>query len=91
MSQPEAECKACRISVRVSPAEVRRIISQYTQGQDVRLTDDTEADRRLAICADCPDLQYGTTCRHCGCLVPVRARLADKGCPGLPAKWHPVP
>lgn len=83
----EGECKACRISVRISDAEVRRIISEYFAGQSIELASDAETARRLELCADCPDLQYGTTCRHCGCLVAVRARIATKTCPAFKARW----
>ncbi|MFT3789370.1 MAG: DUF6171 family protein [Tepidisphaeraceae bacterium] len=46
----------------------------------------TYADR-MATCRSCPDLQYGTTCRHCGCLVAVRAWVAEKACPAVPERW----
>jgi hypothetical protein len=49
--------------------------------------DDSTYARRLEICSGCPDLQYGTTCRHCGCLVAVRVKLAAKGCPNSAPKW----
>lgn len=84
---PEADCKACRISVRLPDAEVRRILAEYFAGREVALASDTEATRRLEICADCTDLRYGTTCAHCGCLVPVMARIAQKSCPNPTPKW----
>ncbi|MGF9701040.1 MULTISPECIES: DUF6171 family protein [Paenibacillus] len=42
---------------------------------------DEEYAQRLSSCADCPALQYGTTCRYCGCLVQVRAKLVESTCP----------
>jgi hypothetical protein len=83
----DQDCKGCGASVRLSDAEVRRILTEYFQGRAVSTVDDAEYERRLAICDACDSLQYGTTCRHCGCLVQVRAKLADRDCPGIPPKW----
>jgi hypothetical protein len=83
----EPGCKGCRASVRVSESEVRRIISEHFEGQEVALATDGEYARRLAVCQSCPDLQYGTTCRHCGCLVAVRAKLAERSCPAPVDRW----
>jgi hypothetical protein len=83
----EAECKGCGASVRLSDAEVQRILAEYFQGSPAAMVDDAGYERRLAICRACDRLDYGTTCRHCGCLVQVRAKLADQHCPGLPARW----
>ena len=81
------ECKGCGASVRLRDADVHRILTEYFQGRAVVTVDDAEYERRLAICRSCDSLHYGTTCRHCGCLVQVRAKLADQNCPGLPNKW----
>jgi len=80
-------CKGCSASVRLAPGEVDRILSQYLQGRPGGLVDEVTYADRLAICRGCPDLQYGTTCRHCGCLVEVRAKLSDKSCPAAVSKW----
>ncbi|WP_244862545.1 DUF6171 family protein [Paenibacillus sp. J22TS3] len=40
-----------------------------------------EYARRLDTCWSCPSLQYESTCKHCGCLVAVRAKLSDSICP----------
>lgn len=47
----------------------------------VKLTDDAEYRRRLAICMKCDKLEYGSTCSQCGCVVHVRALLYDGKCP----------
>ena len=47
---PEPLCKACGISVRLSDAEVRRIIAEYFGEQKVELASDEETARRLALC-----------------------------------------
>lgn len=74
-------CKGCRASVRVSEAEIKRIVEDVIQDESSLLVSQDQYDARLAICRACDYLDYGTTCRHCGCLVVVRAWMADKGCP----------
>ncbi|MEF2964874.1 DUF6171 family protein [Paenibacillus sp. M1] len=83
-------CKGCTESVRVSPEKLERLIEIATRGRKV--VPDTEYARRLERCEDCPGLQYGTTCRYCGCLVAVRARLMDSVCPfPFASKWGDQP
>jgi hypothetical protein len=81
------DCPGCGVAVRLSPGELERIVSEYFRGATPALADDGETERRLALCGACPDLLYGSTCRRCGCLVEVRARLADPGCPAPLPKW----
>jgi hypothetical protein len=73
--------------VRLVPGEIERILAEYLRGTSAELADDEIYVRRLAICGKCPDLQYGTTCRHCGCLVAVRAKLTAKNCAAPAARW----
>jgi hypothetical protein len=93
VSQPPAEgglpapCPGCGIGVRLSSGELERIIAEYFRGRSPRVVGEPEQDRRLALCGECPDLLYGSTCRHCGCLVEVRARLADYACPAPLPRW----
>ena len=84
----EPICKGCSGTVRISDAQVETILRDYLRTHPVPLADDTISARRLALCAACTDLLYGTTCRHCGCLVAVRARLGDASCPApLDPRW----
>jgi hypothetical protein len=83
-------CKGCSASVRLAPGEVERLLAEYLAKRPGALVDDATYDRRLGCCLTCPDLRYGTTCRQCGCLVAVRARLADKACPSAAARWAAV-
>ena len=85
-----AECRGCSASVRLAPGEVERILAGYLADHPAALVDEATYARRLSLCNTCPDLQYGTTCRHCGCLVAVRAKLAEKTCPAAPARWVPM-
>jgi hypothetical protein len=90
MSDPAIDtCRGCSASVRLAPGEVQRILDSYLVAHPTALlVDEPTYARRLAVCRSCPDLQYGgTTCRHCGCLVAVRAKLADKQCPAVPPRW----
>ena len=77
----DGKCKGCSVSVRLSADEVERILAEYLCDHPADVVDDATHQKRLAICAECDDLQYATTCRYCGCLVPVMAKLAAKRCP----------
>ncbi|MCE5327400.1 MAG: DUF6171 family protein [Planctomycetaceae bacterium] len=74
-------CKSCRTSVRIPPHEVQRILEEYLRDHPQPQADETIIQRRLKLCQSCDALQYSTTCRHCGCLVAVLARLKNKNCP----------
>ena len=73
-------CKACGTTARLPDREVRRLVEEYLREHPGPTVTDAECARRLALCRVCPDLIAGTTCRHCGCLVPVLARLQGKAC-----------
>ena len=66
--------------MRVSEAEVKRMLGEMKLS-DAQMVSEDVYHARLAICRSCDSLQYATTCRHCGCLVVLRAWLADKHCP----------
>ncbi|WP_188540187.1 DUF6171 family protein [Paenibacillus segetis] len=79
-------CKGCTDSVKVSPEKLERLIAIAMKGREA--VSDQEYNDRMDTCLSCPALQYGTTCRYCGCLVAVRARLQDSGCPfPLASRW----
>lgn len=85
------DCKGCErsVSVRVPESEVERLLAAHLRANPLQSRADDEVyGQRVAICRACPDLKYaGTTCRHCGCLVAVRARVKEKSCPAVPARW----
>lgn len=84
----DRECKGCGASVRLADGEVQRILGEYLrENPHAPLADEPTLLSRLRICRECPDLRYGTTCRHCGCLVEVRARLAGSDCPAAARRW----
>ncbi|MOA00659.1 hypothetical protein D3C78_1200320 [compost metagenome] len=80
-------CKGCTESVRVTPEKLERLIEIAIRGREIASDEDYRA--RMERCQRCNALQYETTCRHCGCFVAVRARLAESTCP-FPAgsKWR---
>lgn len=89
MSDPAAmpDCVGCTRVVRLAAGEVDRILSEYFTRSDEPRADSVTAAQRMAVCDTCEDLRYGTTCRHCGCLVAVRVRIAAKSCPAPLPKW----
>ncbi len=80
-------CKGCSADVHVTDAQIERVLTALAAHPE-DCVDDAGYERRLAACRACPALSYGTTCRHCGCFVAVRAKFKDKHCP-LPggARW----
>ncbi|MGO4532956.1 DUF6171 family protein [Paenibacillus sp. 2TAF8] len=74
-------CKGCdsQYDIHISDAKMARLVEIASRSRET--VEANEYERRLVICSACPDLQYGTTCRHCGCLVQVRAKLAESTCP----------
>lgn len=76
----DSNCKGCRASVRVSEESIKKLLSELLQDGTLTLVTDEEYDRRLAICRNCENLNYSTTCRFCGCIVQLRAKLAEKHC-----------
>lgn len=87
MQVHQEKCKGCMDSVHVSPAKLERLIEIASSGRDI--VSDNDYSARLQQCSDCTGLQYGTTCRYCGCLVAVRAKLRDSACPyPLAPRWN---
>lgn len=41
-----------------------------------------EAERRLSICAECPELIKATSqCKQCGCFMKLKTKLKEATCP----------
>ncbi len=75
------KCKRCGMKTVLSEQEIQKAVSDVISMKGVRLADDSEYERRFAVCLDCEKLEYGSTCMLCGCIMQVRARLADGKCP----------
>ncbi|WP_270169701.1 DUF6171 family protein [Paenibacillus sp. SYP-B4298] len=73
-------CKGCSASVHVTDEQMKRLWERMSPAAE-DLASAEEYSRRLEQCFSCEALQYGTTCRHCGCLVEWRAKLARSSCP----------
>ena len=70
-------CKGCGVSVRLKPSALPL---DYAPGTAAYVSTE-EYEKRLAACAGCQALEYGTTCRFCGCFVQYRALFRKKACP----------
>ncbi|WP_082208285.1 hypothetical protein [Paenibacillus dauci] len=78
----EQGCKGCNRSPQLSEEKIERLVTIALQGKTVdELTNVEIQQQRFAQCMSCSSLQYGTTCKHCGCLVHIRTRLAASSCP----------
>ena len=87
MSSPnERICKRCAAKPKLSEADIEKMVAQVTSMKGIRLVDNSEYERRFAICSECDRFEYGSTCTVCGCVMQVRARLADGRCPYPSAK-----
>ena len=77
----DSDCKGCGATVRLAEEQLAAILAEYLRDHPGELVDDATYAARISHCRECDALEYGTTCRHCGCLVPVMAKFADKHCP----------
>ncbi|WP_040950226.1 DUF6171 family protein [Gorillibacterium massiliense] len=87
----ESLCKGCRDDYKVTEEQIARILAgPMFSSPDVCVSDEVY-QQRLSVCRLCSKLEGGFTCRSCGCIVPVVAKLKQRGCP-LPGGglWQPV-
>lgn len=75
------ECKGCSATVHMMPEEIAKLFGETLRVRTVKLTTEDEYARRMAACRTCDAFQFGTTCRWCGCLMAVKAKLAAARCP----------
>lgn len=83
-------CKGCAESVIVTEEVIQEILSE-AEAEGSKIVSDQIYEERLSICNSCLSLQYGTTCKHSGCIVRYRAKFQKNRCPfpGDP-KWEMV-
>jgi hypothetical protein len=74
-------CKGCSTTVRLSPREAEAAFERLRLPPGTPLAAPVVYEQRMGVCAGCAELEYGTTCRQCGCLIQIRGRLAADGCP----------
>lgn len=85
----DAGCKGCNRSPQLSQEKIEQLVSIAMQGkQEHELANPALQQERFNTCMSCPSLQFGTTCKHCGCLVHIRTRLVASRCPSpYGAQW----
>ncbi|NSW90009.1 MAG: hypothetical protein HPY74_04860 [Firmicutes bacterium] len=86
--QDKGKCKSCMDIVGITPEETAQIFGKTLKIKNIKLVTEKEYEQRLNICTECAYLDYGTTCRHCGCLVHIKAKIAGTHCPyPYSSKW----
>lgn len=75
------DCPGCQGTVRIDEAEIRRIFNEKIAVKKVKLAAPDVYQTRLEICKQCSGLDYETTCRYCGCIIQIKAKLAGAYCP----------
>lgn len=80
MSASPSSCKGCREDYKVTPGQIERILASSMFKPEHCVPDEVYA-KRLEICGACPKLHEGVTCVACGCIIPVVAKLKERGCP----------
>ena len=79
------KCKRCGLKTVLNEDEINKMVEQVTAMKGVRLVDEAVYESRIFACGECEKFEYGSTCMLCGCIMQVRARLADGKCPAK--KW----
>lgn len=69
----------------LSDEDIQKMIDEVTSMKGVRLVREEIFDSRMKVCGECEKFLYGSTCGVCGCVMQVRARLAEGRCPKK--KW----
>ncbi|MFB5265908.1 DUF6171 family protein [Paenibacillus enshidis] len=83
MSAPSQSsfCKCCTATVHISEEEVRQLFGSVARIRSLNLATEEEYGRRMQACRACEAFQFGTTCRWCGCLMEIKAKLQASTCP----------
>ncbi|AIQ64837.1 hypothetical protein PSTEL_18680 [Paenibacillus stellifer] len=83
-----SSCKACRDEYRVTDEQIARILAAPMFASEHCVPEQVYQER-LEACRACPKLEGGITCRVCGCIIPVVAKLKERSCP-LPggSRWQ---
>ncbi|WP_211746656.1 DUF6171 family protein [Paenibacillus sp. Marseille-Q4541] len=94
-TRSDNECKGCTASVHVSESQLASLEYEASLNSSALSDGSMSAQaiqelykERLAICRTCDGFKYGTTCKYCGCLIPLKAKVADATCPyPFEPKW----
>ena len=79
------KCKRCATKTALSDADIQKMIDEVRAMRGVRMAGEDVYKKRLAVCGGCGKFMFGSTCSVCGCVMQVRAMLADGRCPKK--KW----
>lgn len=80
-----ARCKRCDLKTVLSEEDIAKMVDDVTSMRGIRLVNDDKYNERFSVCGECENFMYGSTCTVCGCVMQVRALLADGRCPKK--KW----
>lgn len=75
------QCKGCLETVHLSEEETKQVFGDVLRVKGVKLSTTETYRQRLETCYECSALQYDTTCKYCGCIVQVKAKLLNSKCP----------
>ncbi|HHY81428.1 MAG TPA: hypothetical protein GX505_01975 [Clostridiales bacterium] len=75
------KCEACSVSVHLTQEEIDKLFGKMARVRDIKTVSEDEYKKRINICMNCESLLYNTTCRHCGCIVQIKAKLQNSACP----------
>ncbi|MDL2228736.1 DUF6171 family protein [Treponema sp. OttesenSCG-928-L16] len=81
-------CEACSVSVWLSEEEIKQLFGETMRVKNIKTVTEKEYEERMTFCRSCEALVYGSTCRHCGCIVHIKAKLQSAKCPyPFEPKW----
>ena len=75
------QCEACSVSVHLTQEEIDMLFGKMSKVRNIKTVSEDEYEKRMNICKSCDSLMYETTCRHCGCIVQIKAKLQNATCP----------
>ena len=82
------ECKGCITNVHLSKEEVEKLFGDMIKVRNIKTVSEDVYTERLSICNNCSALEYGTTCKYCGCLIQIKAKMQNAICPyPFDPKW----
>lgn len=74
--------------VEITEEEIKKIFSKTIKIKGVKLVSEETYRQRIEKCKSCEYLEFGTTCRQCGCIVEIKAKLEGASCPyPYNSKW----
>ena len=74
-------CKGCSASVRISENHIDELSNRILKAGDNKFISRKMFRERLKHCLNCQGLEYGTTCKYCGCIVRIKAKWETAKCP----------